>query len=84
MPTLPIFRDGRPFSISPSYSMPIVAVGWSMAPTLTTQLVLDALNIAVVTRRPKGVIHHSDQSSLRTSIEFGHPQACVPRRVRPA
>jgi putative transposase len=38
-------------------------VGWSMATTLATQLVLDALNMALVTRRPKEVIHHSDQGS---------------------
>ena len=38
-------------------------VGWSMATTLATQLVLDALNMALLTRRPKGVIHHSDQGS---------------------
>lgn len=38
-------------------------VGWSMATTLAAQLVLDALNMALVTRRPKNVIHHSDQGS---------------------
>jgi hypothetical protein len=38
-------------------------VGWSMATTLATQLVLDALNMALATRRPTGVIHHSDQGS---------------------
>jgi len=38
-------------------------VGWSMATTLATQLVLDALNMALATRRPRGVIHHSDQGS---------------------
>ena len=47
-------------------------VGWSMATTLAAQLVLDALNMALVTRRPKGVIHHSDQGSQYTSIAFGH------------
>jgi putative transposase len=47
-------------------------VGWSMATTLATQLVLDALNMALATRRPTGVIHHSDQGSQYTSIEFGH------------
>jgi putative transposase len=47
-------------------------VGWSMATTLATQLVLDALNMALAMRRPKGVIHHSDQGSQYTSIEFGH------------
>jgi putative transposase len=38
-------------------------VGWSMATTLAKQLVLDALNMALVARRPRGVIHHSDQGS---------------------
>jgi hypothetical protein len=39
-----------------------------MATTLVAQLVLDALNMALATRRPKDVIHHSDQY---TSIAFG-------------
>jgi transposase InsO family protein len=34
-----------------------------MATTLAKQLVLDALNMALATRRPTGVIHHSDQGS---------------------
>jgi putative transposase len=38
-------------------------VGWSMATTLATQLVLGALNMALAVRRPRGVIHHSDQGS---------------------
>ena len=38
-------------------------VGWSMATTLATRLVLDALDMALLTRRPQGVIHHSDQGS---------------------
>jgi putative transposase len=42
-------------------------VGWSMAATLASQLVLDALNMALATRRPNGVIHHSDQGSQYTS-----------------
>jgi hypothetical protein len=39
-------------------------VGWSMAATLASQLVLDALNMALATRRPAGVIHHSDRRLL--------------------
>jgi transposase InsO family protein len=34
-----------------------------MATSLARQLVLDALNMALVTRRPRRVIHHSDQGS---------------------
>ncbi len=41
-------------------------VGWSMAMSLAKQLVIDALNMALVTRRPRGVIHHSDQGSQLT------------------
>ena len=51
-----------------------------MATTLGTQLVLGALNMAVVTRRPRGVIHHSDQGSQYTSIAFG--QRCREAGVR--
>jgi putative transposase len=57
-------------------------VGWSMATTLAKQLVLDALNMALATRRPSGVIHHSDQGSQYTSIEFG--QRCRKAGVRPS
>jgi putative transposase len=57
-------------------------VGWSMATTLAAQLVLDALNMALVTRRPKDVIHHSDQGSQYTSIAFG--QRCQDAGVRPS
>ena len=38
-------------------------VGWAMANHLRAELVLDALEMAVGQRRPKGVIHHSDQGS---------------------
>jgi putative transposase len=57
-------------------------VGWSMATTLAAQLVLDALNMALVTRRPKQVIHHSDQGSQYTSIAFG--LRCREAGVRPS
>jgi putative transposase len=57
-------------------------VGWSMATTLASQLVLDALDMALLTRRPQGVIHHSDQGSQYTSIEFG--QRCRDAGVRPS
>jgi putative transposase len=46
-------------------------VGWSMANNLRTELVLDALNMAIYTRRPSpGLIHHSDRGSQYTSVEF--------------
>lgn len=57
-------------------------VGWSMAPHLRTELVLEALNMALGQRRPQGVIHHSDQGSQYTSIAFG--QRCREAGVRPS
>ena len=46
-------------------------VGWSMANHLRTELVLDALNMALGQRGAAGVIHHSDQGCQYTSIAFG-------------
>ena len=47
-------------------------VGWAMDARLHTDLVVDALNMAVAQRRPaKGLIHHSDQGSQYTSLKFG-------------
>lgn len=46
-------------------------VGWSMATHLRTELVLEALNMAIWQRRPREVVHHSDQGSQYTSIAFG-------------
>ena len=46
-------------------------VGWSMANHLRTELVLDALEMAIGQRRPDSVIHHSDQGSQYTSLAFG-------------
>jgi len=40
-------------------------IGWAMATHLRTELVLDALNMAVAQRRPTIVIHHSDQGCQR-------------------
>lgn len=57
-------------------------VGWSMASHLKTELVLDALNMALWNRQPDGVIHHSDQGSQYTSYAFG--QRCKRMGVRPS
>jgi putative transposase len=57
-------------------------VGWAMATHLRTELVLDALNMAIYRRRPKGVIHHSDQGCQYTSIAFG--SRCKEAGVRPS
>jgi len=57
-------------------------VGWSMSSTLHVTVVLDALSMALTMRRPKGVIHHSDQGSQYTSIAFGN--RCREAGVRPS
>lgn len=46
-------------------------VGWAMANHMRKELVLDALNMAIYRRKPRGVVHHSDQGSQYTSIAFG-------------
>ena len=51
-------------------------VGWSMADHLRAELVVDALDIALVRRRPEpGLIWHCDQGSQSVSLAFG--QACA-------
>lgn len=57
-------------------------VGWAMANHLRTELVLDALNMALYRRRPTNVIHHSDQGCQYTSIAFG--KRCAEAGVRPS
>lgn len=57
-------------------------VGWSMQPHLRTELVVEALEMARGQRRPKDVIHHSDQGSQYTSIEFG--LRCRQAGIRPS
>jgi len=57
-------------------------VGWAMATHLRTELVLDALDMALARRRPQGVIHHSDQGCQYTSLAFG--RRCDLMGVRPS
>jgi putative transposase len=53
-------------------------VGWAMADHLRTELVIDALDMAIWNRRPaEGLVHHSDQGCQPTSLAFG-------RRLREA
>jgi putative transposase len=54
-----------------SAAQPRHVVGWSMSATMTTQLVTDALVIAIWRRgRPKALLHHSDQDSQYSSEQF--------------
>ncbi len=57
-------------------------VGWAMATHLRTELVLEALDMALEQRRPEGVIHHSDQGCQYTSLAFG--RRCELMGVRPS
>jgi putative transposase len=41
-------------------------VGWSMQTHLKTELVLEAFDMALAQRRPRGVIHHSDRGTQYT------------------
>lgn len=46
-------------------------VGWSMQASMTSQLVVDALMMAVCRRgKPVSLLHHSDQGSQYTSAHF--------------
>jgi putative transposase len=47
-------------------------VGWSMAGHLRTELILDAVDMAIERRRPEpGLVHHSDRGTQYTSLAFG-------------
>jgi putative transposase len=46
-------------------------VGWAMGTSMKTELILSALNAAIMQRRPEAVIHHSDRGCQYTSYAFG-------------
>ncbi|MCA9565921.1 MAG: DDE-type integrase/transposase/recombinase [Myxococcales bacterium] len=46
-------------------------VGWSVATHMRTELVLDALRMAIEQRKPVDMIHHSVQGGQYTTVEFG-------------
>jgi putative transposase len=51
-------------------------VGWSMADHMRSDLVVDALQMAIARRQPEaGLIHHSDQGSQFVSLAFGQAAA---------
>ena len=46
-------------------------VGWSLQPTMTTDLVIEALTMAVSRRNPlPGILHHSDRGSQYASAAY--------------
>ena len=55
-------------------------VGWAFGQRQTADLVVAALNMALFTRKPQGVIHHSDQGSqpeLNWSSQHGIARVSV-------
>ena len=59
-----------PAVVMDAFSQRVVA--WTIVNHLRTELVLEALNMAIWHRRPESVIHYSDQGTQYTSIAFGH------------
>jgi putative transposase len=57
-------------------------VGWAIGEHMTTELVLAALNMAAVQRRPKTVIHHSDQGSQLRFNRSSQHLLCLPSLAR--
>ena len=57
-------------------------VGWAFSADLKTRVVLDALDMALVARKPDNVVHHSDRGSQYTSVAFG--ARCKEAGVRPS
>ena len=57
-------------------------VGWAFGEQMTSDLVIAALNMALLTRKPEAVIHHSDQGSQYTSVAFG--KRCEQMGVQPS
>ena len=57
-------------------------VGWSIGERMTAELVLGALDMALEQRKPTDVVHHSDQGSQYTAVEFG--KRCQQMGVRPS
>ena len=57
-------------------------VGWCIAHHLSAEIVMSALDMACARRRPRDVIHHSDQGTQYTSIAFGI--RCRAAGVRPS
>ena len=61
-------------AVQDAYSRRIV--GWSMADHMRSDLVVDALQMALARRQPEaGLIHHSDQGSQFVSLAFGQAAA---------
>lgn len=43
-------------------------VGWAMSTSLKTDVVLDALTMAVTQRQPRNVVHHADHGATTPKL----------------
>jgi transposase InsO family protein len=43
-------------------------VGWAFSTDLKTRVVLDALDMALMARKPDNVVHHTDSQRINTSF----------------
>ena len=57
-------------------------VGWVVTDHLRTELVLKTLDMAAQQRNSEEMIHHSDQGTLYTAIDFG--ERCTTEGIRPS
>jgi putative transposase len=57
-------------------------VGWSMQTHMRTELVLAAIDMAILTRRPISVVNHSDHGCQYTSYAYG--KRCVENGLVPS
>ena len=57
-------------------------MGWAFGANMTADLMIAALNMALLTRKPESEIHHSDQGSQYTSVAFS--KRCAEIGVRPS
>ena len=75
-------RRGLLTAAPPGMDRPLLCGRWAMANHLRAELVLDALEMAIGQRHPRGVVLHSDQGSQYTSVAFG--MRCKEAGVRPS
>ena len=71
---------GHPAVVLDVFSRKIV--GWAFRPRQTADLVIAALNMALITRKPHRAIHHCDRGSQYTRLDFG--KRCKEMGVRPS
>ena len=67
-----------PAVITDVYSREVV--GWAFGVTMTADLVIAALNMALLTRKPESVIHDSDQSVHQCGVwQALQRNGCTPK-----